>query len=138
MNNEQLSPNFTRAEFACKGKNCCDKSLRMSMRTVLALEAVRAIANKKKPGSRVIVTSGCRCPIHNKRAGGMAGSRHMANADGVADAADITIDGFTGKEIAAMGEQVPEFRDGGIGTYSKYPDMCHLDTRPNGPARWAE
>lgn len=62
---------FKQSEFACKD-GCGFDSI--DLRVVKVLEDIRQHFGDKP----VIVTSGCRCPKHNKSVGGVQGSRHVA------------------------------------------------------------
>ena len=78
---------------------------------------------------RLDINSGFRCLVHNKREGGSDNSQHTLGT-----AADVSVpEGLTAIELAAIAETIPHFRSGGIGIYDTF---VHLDTRPNGPARW--
>ena len=62
-----LSPNFSREEFACKHCGVCA----INILTVDALQKLRY-----KLGVPLYVTSGYRCWTHNKASGGAEHSRH--------------------------------------------------------------
>ena len=51
-----LSKNFNRSEFACKGKNCCGHSAAVHPDLVDALQALR-----DRIGKPLSITSGFRC-----------------------------------------------------------------------------
>lgn len=70
-----LSPNFNSAEFRCR---CCN-SLVLDRRLVLALQRLR-----DRLARPLLVTSGYRCPQHNREVGGVAHSAHLRG-----EAADI-------------------------------------------------
>lgn len=67
---------FTSEEFACKCKNmnCEGKPPKLAMQSTLvqALNRVR-----EEFGKPITVTSGYRCPAHNKAIGGSPKSQHM-------------------------------------------------------------
>ena len=73
---EKLTENFYRDEFACK---CGCGEDRIDMKLVIKLQKVR-----DEFGRSLKVTSGCRCPAHNKRIKGSRFSAHTFNV-----AADI-------------------------------------------------
>ena len=81
----------------------------------------------------ISVNSWYRSPSFNESIGGAPFSQHVQGR-----ATDINVRVF-GKvlspvEVAAIaGRAVPAFSRGGIGVY---PGFCHVDHRPNGPARW--
>ena len=66
-----LSKNFNRSEFACKGKNCCGHSAAVHPDLVDALQALR-----DHIGKPLSITSGFRCNRHNKAVGGAEQSFH--------------------------------------------------------------
>ncbi len=115
-----LSPHFSRVEFAC---HCgCGKMI-VDLRLIEALEALR-----ERIGRPIIVISGCRCAVHNRRKGGVPNSQHLRGR-----AADLRIAGLSPEEIARHAETIQAIREGGIGLYDTF---VHLDVRRNGPARW--
>ncbi|MEN6585978.1 MAG: D-Ala-D-Ala carboxypeptidase family metallohydrolase, partial [Sulfuricella sp.] len=75
---ERLSPNFTRAEFACK---CGCGFAEPDPALVTGLQALRDALGKP-----IIITSGCRCAKHNTAEGGAKRSMHVAGK-----AADIRV-----------------------------------------------
>lgn len=117
------SRHFKAAELACP---CCGLS-RVSPRLLVALEDLRARLGHRP----IIVTSGFRCPAHNRAVGGSPGSRHL-----VGQAADVIVPGLDFRTVWTQARLVPALVRGGIGLY---PDSghVHLDVRPDGPARWA-
>ena len=117
-----LSKNFSRHEFACR---CCDRT-EINQRLVDALQELRDLA-----GLPVRVTSGYRCPEHNRAIGGATRSQHLLGT-----AADISVRGMTSAEMYRLAEDVEAFSNGGIGVY---PDkgFIHVDVR-DGRARWGQ
>jgi uncharacterized protein YcbK (DUF882 family) len=121
-----ISKNFNRIEFACKGKNCCDHSAAVHPDLIDALQALRDLIGKP-----LSITSGFRCNRHNKNVGGAEHSFHTLGM-----AADVSCPGGpTPNELAELAESIPLFRNGGIGVY---PSWVHLDVRKSGQARWKE
>ena len=116
-----LSPHFNRKELSCR---CCGR-LEYEPRLLDALEKLRELA-----GRPVIVTSGFRCPEHNRRVGGKPNSLHTRGL-----AADVRILGQSVRKMYELARQIETFDQGGIGVY---PDevFIHVDARPN-PGRWA-
>lgn len=115
--NNRLSDNFSLAEFACRGKNCCHQVL-VDQRLVEYLQQIRD--HFAKP---VTVNSGYRCPVHNRRIGGAAGSFHTKGM-----AADISVADTPPAQVAAYAQQLGI---GGIGLYETDADgyFVHIDTR---------
>lgn len=75
-----LSPHFSRWEFACK---CgCGKD-DVSMELVNGLEAIRTIIDRP-----LHITSGLRCANHNAAVGGVPNSAHLRGT-----AADVAVSG---------------------------------------------
>jgi len=117
-----LSKNFSRHELACR---CCDR-IEINQRLVDALQELRDLA-----GLPIRVTSGYRCPEHNRAIGGATRSQHLLGT-----AADISVRGMTPGQMYRLAENVEAFRNGGIGVY---PDkgFIHVDVR-DGRARWGQ
>ena len=88
-----------------------------------ALQALRDVIGKP-----VVVTSGYRCPAHNKTIGGAPNSLHLSGM-----AADVKVEGVSSFKIAELAEMIPAFENGGIGIYKRH---THLDIRGR-EARWA-
>lgn len=118
-----VSKNFNRSEFACKGKDCCGGAAPIHPDLLAGVQALRDLA-----GRPLHINSGFRCPKHNAAIGGVKNSYHM-----LAMAADIAVpEGMTPEAFAALAEQVPLFHNGGIGTYSSW---IHVDIRKE-KTRW--
>ena len=109
-----LSRNFSRSEFACR---CCGKA-DIDPRLVDALQELRDLAN-----APIRVTSGYRCPEHNRVVGGAKQSRHLRG-----HAADIVIKSLSVAGMYELAEQVAAFRNGGIGVYPEQ-GFVHVDIR---------
>ena len=114
----QLSPHFSRHEFACRcrcGFDTVDTAL------LEALEAVR-----QHFGNPITITSGCRCTAHNTAVGGSPKSQHLLGR-----AADIVVRGVNPAQVVKYLERT--FRGAlGIGIYDTF---VHVDSRL-GAARW--
>lgn len=125
-----LSKNFSRSEFACKGENCCGHSAPMSKALIESLEELRALVCRKL-GKNVglSINSGFRCNKHNAETPGAApDSRHP-----LGDGSDISCPkGLSVDEFYELANSVEGFKNGGIG---KYSNRLHLDTRGY-KARW--
>ena len=115
-----LSRNFSTHEFNCR---CCGRA-EINPRLLDALQELRDLA-----AAAVRITSGYRCPEHNRAVGGAKRSQHL-----LGNAADIVIDGRSVAETYELAEQVPTFRNGGIGVYPEQR-FVHVDVR-DGRARW--
>ena len=115
----KLSKNFKRSEFACKcgcGFDTVDAVL------IRVLEDLRT-AFLDRP---ILITSGNRCPKHNKAVGGSPRSQHMTGK-----AADFRIIGVDPIEVAdALADMYPNVF--GIGRANNF---THIDVRGTG-ARW--
>ena len=115
----RVSPHFKRKEFACQcgcGYDTADAEL------VSVLEALREALG----GRPIIISSGARCPAHNKAIAGSPRSQHL-----LARAADIVVRGVPADKVADMLDQL--YPDSlGVG---RYADFTHVDTR-KGKARW--
>lgn len=107
---------FTHKEFACK---CCG-AYDMKQLVILRLDAARQIA-----GIPFVVTSGYRCPAHNKDAGGSNTSSHLR---GWAVDLHVTNSIDRWKIITAL--MTVGFTRFGIGK-----DFIHVDVDPGKPAR---
>lgn len=112
-----LSPHFSRSEFACKcgcGQDTVDAGL------LAVLEKVR-----EHFGASVTINSGNRCEAYNQRIGGAKASQHRLSR-----AADITVRGVDPAEVHAW---IDGWHEGGLG---RYPTFTHVDSR-SGRTRWA-
>jgi uncharacterized protein YcbK (DUF882 family) len=121
-----LSPHFSRHEFACKGcgkgvDGCVGGFDTVDSELLIVLETVR------DRYGRVTITSGCRCKAWNKAVGGTRNSQHQ-----FARAADIVVDGVPAWEIQEFIDNTWPDRYG----LGKYEDFTHIDTRRN-RARWS-
>lgn len=126
-----MTLNFSRWEFACKGKDCCDHSAPIDYRIPKLLEKIRTqvsvYLNKVTPLS---LTSAFRCIKYNctpKSKGGVgssAGSQHPLGT-----AVDLTCP--VGMSIDTFAEIVKQAMiDAGIkGGVGRYPTFVHMDVR---------
>ena len=114
----QLTDNFVSTEFDCHGNGCCTETIIDSL-LPLYTQKIRNHFGQITP-----ISSGYRCPIHNKNAGGATGSRHAKG-----DAADIVVNNVAPAEVAKYAESIGVL---GIGLYEKAhcgDDFVHIDTR---------
>lgn len=113
-------PNFERSEFACKCGCGFDD---IAPETVDVFQWAR-----NRYGVPVTVTSGCRCPEHNRAVGGAENSRHPKG-----EAGDMKVRGVPA--IVVYTDLDAEFCGRlGLGLYQEQ-DFVHVDSR-FGYARW--
>lgn len=115
----KLSANLKSREFDCHGSGCCSSTL-IDEKLVEYIQKIR-----DHFGKPVNISSGYRCPTHNKNVGGATGSYHAKG-----QAADIYISGVAPAEIAKYAESIGIL---GIGLYETSTDgyFVHVDTRTN-------
>ena len=106
-----LSNNFNEKELACK--HCGEVIIVPQLVTLL--QKIR-----DKVGKPITITSGYRCPTHNRSIGGAVQSRHMQG-----QAADIVVKGLTPAQVAKIADGCGA---GGIGTYKS--GFTHVDVGP--------
>lgn len=105
-----VSDHFRACEFRCKhcGRLVLDHKL------VDKLEALRhAIGDQP-----IVITSGYRCPVHNKAVGGVVNSQHIQGK-----AADIYVNGMSCRSLARYARQV------GFSYVKVYSGWIHVDVR---------
>jgi hypothetical protein len=132
-----LTDNFSRSEFLCKcGCGLADPHPALVMGLQDLCDKGRSVMSMKPV---FVVTSGCRCPAHNRVVGGAEKSRHLPQEHGYCEAVDGFLVGWTLRDMYRLAEQVPRFAGGGIGVYlDAGGPRLHLDVRRIGiPARWA-
>jgi len=121
--NTQLSKNFTASEMHCKCKNDTCVVTPISIELVDILQDLRNTL-----GASVQITSGYRCPEHNKSVKGAKNSQHVHGT-----AADIKIAGKTPKEVYDyLDKKYPSSL--GLGLYKTW---VHVDTRTT-KVRWSK
>jgi uncharacterized protein YcbK (DUF882 family) len=120
MNKLKISKNFSLHEFECH-----DGSHLVKLDEVL-IEKLQQL--RDKIGLPITINSGYRTPEHNTKIGGAPKSQHM-----LGKAADISVRGWTAKQITEMAETIGF---GGIGIYHKQ-NFVHVDVRET-KTRWEE
>ena len=121
----KLTTNFSLSEFNKRNYNVPTDVLRNLIELAKNLQVLRD--EVKKP---IKITSGYRPAELNAKVGGASKSRHITG-----QAADLKIEGYTPKQIAAIIEKLiaaGKMKQGGLGTYSTW---VHYDTRGTA-ARW--
>lgn len=111
---ELVSPHFRRRELACR---CCGTCL-VDPWLLITLELLRA-----RIARPLTISSGFRCPDHNRAIGGSPQSQHLAGR-----AADVQAPGLNSLQLAMAAEQIPYLARGALGLYSDSPHL-HLDVR---------
>jgi GH25 family lysozyme M1 (1,4-beta-N-acetylmuramidase) len=121
--NTQLSAHFNTKEFRCK----CGKEHAFSISNELVdkLEKLYAALNC----SKIIVTSGYRCPTHDKNVGGSGTGQHT-----LGNAADICCYGQDGQPISSkiVCQKAQDIGFTGIANITAAYIYTHVDVRPNG------
>ncbi len=115
--NDNISPFFTRSEFACKCGCGFD---------TVDTETLSILNNVRKRFGPVVVTSGCRCETHNADIGGSPNSQHK-----LARAADIQAKNAKPESVYDFVNEL--YPEASLGLYDSF---VHVDTRSDGPARW--
>lgn len=121
--NTQLSAHFNAKEFRCK----CGKvhAFSISNELVDKLEKLYTALNC----SKIIVTSGYRCPTHDKNVGGSGTGQHT-----LGNAADICCYGQDGQPISSKTVccKAQDIGFTGIANITAAYIYTHVDMRPNG------
>ena len=118
---DKLTDHFSRSEFACQCKCGADN---ISEELVSRLEIVRI-----SYGKPMRVTSGLRCPTHNRSVFASATSNHLPHTEEqIGYAADIAVDGGQDRyDLVALLMQ--NFKRIGIAK-----NFIHVDIHPEKPA----
>ena len=106
---KKLSTHFSSGELACK---CCGVYVD-NKELLFRLEMLRS-----KLGKPIIITSGYRCPKHNKEVGGVANSQHTKGT-----AVDIKVKGVNPAEVSRVAKQC------GFTWTKVYSTWTHIDIR---------
>ena len=117
---EQLSENFVSTNFDCQCRRPDCQVTLIDLDLLPALEVLWLMVNG------LWLSSGYRCPAHNREEGGKTGSYHL-----IGKATDVQSH-TPAKVVSERAEQIPLFRNGGIGRGATF---THLDCRGY-PARW--
>ena len=123
----KLTNNFNLNEFNKHNFPLTETILRNIQELAKNLQVLRD--EVKKP---IKITSGFRDPSFNKKIGGATQSRHITG-----QAADLKIEGYTPKQVAAIIEKLiasGKMKQGGLGIYSTW---IHYDIRGT-KARWTK
>lgn len=126
-----LSEHFTAKEFQCQ---CPCKILNVDQALINKLELLRYFYNdyrksaKEKP---LNITSGCRCPDHNKEVGGKPDSQHITTSKRKCLAADIKCSSDRERFILIGCAYKAGFT--GIGVRD---DIVHVDLKIGDPRLW--
>lgn len=113
---EQLSANFKRSEFAC---NCGCGSDDISLTLVDLVQKIRDYIGKP-----ITISSGIRCPKHNKQEGGVANSQHVLGT-----AADLHTPLKPRDLFAKVKELYSDYKIPELGYCQLYSWGVHLDCR---------
>ncbi|HBB31272.1 MAG TPA: peptidase M15A [Cyanobacteria bacterium UBA8803] len=116
--------NFTWAEATHGGTRMPPNQATVDAMVRIARLAQRA---RDRIGRPFMVTSWYRPPHINRAVGGAPYSRHM-----VGDAMDFLCEGLSGNQLYWSLEP---WWPGGLGRYTKFPNLCHIDSRSY-RARW--
>lgn len=117
---------FPTREFACK---CGCGYSRPDRRLIETLSVIREAV-----GFPIVVTSGCRCPTHNRRVGGVPNSNHTHGHAADIQCRDIGTDKLwqTIRRLYNAG-MLPHLA--GLGRYNTF---VHVDVEPKMPSRLRE
>jgi lysozyme family protein len=113
----KLSKDFHLSEFECR---CGCRTTVVNGDHVKNMQRLRDLLGKP-----VHITSGYRCPTHNRAVGGATNSQHLYG-----NACDIVVDGLKAREVYDIADKMQVFN--GIG---KYVSFTHVDSRKE-KARW--
>lgn len=86
-----LSKNFREEEFICKCGQCKSVPLHLKENLVLLCQQLEKIRFYTGP---IIINSGVRCKLHNKKVGGVANSQHLFGR-----AADIRVKNMSARDL---------------------------------------
>ncbi len=120
INDMPISRNFRLREFHCR--HC--QTAKLSPTLIQIMQRIR-----DETGRPIVITSGYRCPTHNRNVGGAAGSMHLRGM-----AADFRIVGMSTEQAYQIA--LRHFGRGGVarGRTFVHGDVRWVIGRP--PARW--
>ena len=131
-----LSANWSKHEFECKGCEC-RTAFHISLGQIKLLQKLR-----EQIGETLICTSGLRCKLKNDRTPGASSNSYHLLRGTVLYAADITfLDPAlrTPKNILKLYVLADQLKAKAIGLYGGSCPRLHLDNRPTTrPARWID
>lgn len=123
----KLTTNFSLSEFNKRNFTVPTDVLRNLIELAKNLQVLRD--EVKKP---IKITSGYRPAEYNAKIGGAKSSRHITG-----QAADLKIEGYTPKQVAAIIEKLiaaGKMKEGGLGIYKTWIHYDHRGTK----ARWTK
>ena len=119
-------PNFKKSEFKCPCGKCNGYGEGIATTLVKTLQDLR-----NKHGKSITITSGYRCPTHNKKIGGTTNSKHTQGL-----AVDFYMDGFNSQSnrVNVVNElkKTSYYRYAYCNVNGNYPNMgnvVHIDTK---------
>lgn len=104
---------FKRSEFSCH--HC--GAVKVNSALITKLEALR----HELGDTSIVITSGYRCPKHNKAVGGAKRSQHVLGR-----AVDIKVKHYTPAEVGHFAKMI------GFGFVKVYKSWVHIDVRERG------
>jgi zinc D-Ala-D-Ala carboxypeptidase len=114
--------NFKQSEFHCPCGKCNKKDITPEFQAKMDLL-------REKLGKPISITSGVRCPDHNKAVGGVPNSQHVMGI-----AADISTAKYSSTDKYNLVKYAIELGFGGIGVGSSF---IHVDIRTANTAIWS-
>jgi len=124
----QLTKNFSKSEFDCK---CgCEMPQELIPNVQKVANQLQIIRNRVNVP--IEVNSAYRCLFHNRSIGSKDTSQHV-----LGKASDITIQGYTPKQVANLVEELIESGDILQGALGRYKTFTHYDIRGR-KARWGK
>ena len=115
----EVKPYFKRSEFACPCPRCGGFPAEPHPVLVRACAAVRREANRRRPGTAFLISSGVRCQAHNDELpGSVPDSRHVRGR-----AVDFSLPGFSPRETLELARGTP----GIVFAYIMPSGWVHMD-----------